>query len=381
MNNARNKKVIFFLPSLDMGGGERVVSELSQHFSDTISTTIVILENKVTYPYKGTLIPLDIPTPQSFFAKAYYILLGCLRFRRLIKKEHPDAVISLGILPNFINALVNRQGIIRVGNSLSQGYWGLRGRILKLVVPFLFKRVKKVVVISYGLQQDLIKNFGIPVSHITVIHNPIDIEKITELSKEPIEATYQHIFKHPVIINIGRLSEQKGQWHLLQAFHALKKTHPDAKLVILGEGYYEPYIKKVYHSLDLEKDVHFLGWQENPFKFLARSRIFVLSSLWEGLGNVIIEAMACGLPVISFDCPSGPRDILAPKSNPLRQTSTLEQSEFGILTPIGNEDVLTDAMTQLLSDDHLNKYYQTQSRLRAKDFSISHIINQYESLI
>ena len=121
---------------------------------------------------------------------------------------------------------------------------------------------------------------------------------------------FQELFSFPVVINVARLEEQKGQEYLIRSFVRIKKEIPLTKLVILGEGHLEHKLRDLAKGLGLEQDVVFLGWQKNPFKFLAYSKVFVLSSLWEGFPNTLLEAMALGLPVISTDCPSGPNEII-----------------------------------------------------------------------
>src|SRR5699024_8973667 len=144
------------------------------------------------------------------------------------------------------------------------------------------------------------------------IYNFYDIEKILELSKEPLTVQDAKIFENPTIVTVGRLAEQKGQWHLIRALNKVKKEIPDVKLIILGEGELEDYLKKLVNDYKLTENVHFLGFQKNPFKYITKSDMYVFPSLYEGFPNALAEGMVCGLPVISSDCESGPREILSP---------------------------------------------------------------------
>src|SRR5699024_11269619 len=133
---------------------------------------------------------------------------------------------------------------------------------------------------------------------IIVIHNFYDIKNIREDSIKKLSLKKQNIFKQPTIITSGRLSNQKGQWHLIRAFSKVKEKIPNAQLVILGKGDLKSKLIDITYKLKLENSIHFLGFQSNPFKYIAEADIFVLPSLYEGFPNALCEAMACGLPVI-----------------------------------------------------------------------------------
>jgi len=392
MKEIKSKQVIFLVPNLD-GGGGRVVSELTLNLPDSLQKIIVSFENKVNYPYKGELISLNVPLSKNFLAKLFNFLKGFVKFKKIIIKEKPDYVISFGNLQNIINILSTKKSIVRVDNPISESHRGFFEKIYPFLVKILFNRAKKIIVVSKGLEKELIKDFKIKEEKIKVIYNSIDIEKIKKLSEEPLEAEYQNIFEYPVIINIGSLIGQKGQWHLIRAFKEAKKRIKDLKLVILGIGELESYLRGLVKNLNLEEDVYFLGWQENPFKFLAKSKVFVLSSLWEGFGISILEAMACGLPVISSDCESGPREILAPDSNIDYQTKNIEYAQFGILAPVcerkfykaedpltKNEKILSQAIIEIFTDKELLDNLREKSRQRAEDFDIKKIIKEWDFL-
>ena len=150
--------------------------------------------------------------------------------------------------------------------------------------------------------------------------------------------------------------------------------------MILGKGELEESLKKVAKNSAAGKDIYFLGWQKNPFKFMARSKVFVLSSLWEGLPYVLLEAMACGLPVVSFDCNSGPREILTLNKNFSFQTQGIEYSSFGVLVKPGDKEKLAEAVVNILSDNKLKSELKKKSIKRAMDFDIKNIIKKWEFL-
>jgi len=377
------KKIIFLAPDLNIGGGEKVISELSLNLPNYIKKDIVLFKSRSfyqhTYPYSGELHFLDLPISKNFISRAYCFFLGIQRFKKLVKKNNPDWVISLGMPANFINILsCPSKSILRVDNFLSVSCRGLEGSIYKKLIKLLFKKSKKIISVSQGTANDLIKNFKVKKEKVKVIYNPIDVKKIENLAKKSVGEKYQKIFKYPVIINIGRLTEQKGQEHLIEAFKRTKKDIKNLKLIILGEGELEKNLKELTGNLGLEKDIYFLGWQKNPFKFLSRSKLFVFSSLWEGLGISILEAMACGVPVISTDCNSGPREILAPNTFFAKKAKDIEFAEYGILVPPQKEEKLSQAITKTLQDENLLNNLIKKSKQRSNDFGVKKIIKQWK---
>ncbi|HHT9158384.1 MAG TPA: glycosyltransferase [Candidatus Brocadiaceae bacterium] len=386
-------KIIFFIAHLSDGGAEKVLSELSCNFPNDIEQVIVLYEKKITYPYKGKLVSLDLPiTSLSFPDRIYKFIQRIFRFRKIVKMEKPDCVISFMEEANFINIMVSRNPIVTVHILQSINPKRLSSFIvIKLMISALYNRAK-VIAVSKGVRNDLIKKFGVKEEKVQVIYNPIGIEEIQKLSQENI---YDNKLENdiPVIVTSGRLTEQKGQWHLIRAFSEVRKRIP-CRLVIMGTGELDGYLRELTRELNLEDDVVFWGWQKNPYKYLANANVFVLSSLWEGFGIVLVEAMVCKLPVISTDCQSGPREILAPQSNGNNQINDIEYAEFGLLVPVCDgifykandpltkeESVLADAIVKVISDNKLSKHYSEMGLQRARDFNVNKIVEEYTLLL
>jgi len=230
----------------------------------------------------------------------------------------------------------------------------LWGFISKVAIKLLYHRAKKIVSVSQEAADDLVEHFGVTREKIQVLYNPIDIGKIQKLAEEPTDET---VFDGHVIITVGRLTKQKGHIHLLSAFREVKKAIPEAKLIVIGEG-------ELRSELEGQKDVHLLGWQENPYKFLRRANVFVLSSLWEGLPTVLLEALACELPIVSFDCKSGPREILA-------------DGKYGVLVPEKDEHKLAQEIVNILNDKDKQAEWGEKAKERAQDFRMDFIMNKW----
>lgn len=383
------KKIIFLIPTLSSGGGERVVSQLSLNLPDSIERMIVLFKNQISYPYKGRTVFLNIPLSNPLFFKIYYFFVALLRFRKIVKSEKPDYVISFGSPANIINIFSGAKSILRADTFFSSS----PRRIYKVLVKLFFNRAFKIICVSKVNAQDLIDNFKIKEEKVKVIYNPLDVNEIKNLSIEPIESEYQGVFKGSVIINAGRLTNEKNHKQLIRAFKGVKDEVSDARLVILGSGKLEAELKKMAIDLGVEKDVYFLGWQNNPFKFFAESKAFVLPSLREGLSCTTLEAMACGLPIISVDCKSGPREIIAPRTAIDKVTKGIERGDYGILTPpfdnekyeaekslTKSEEILKQAIVKVLTDRKLAQFLSQKSLERAMDFDVKKIIKEWKFL-
>ena len=240
-------KIIFLLPTLSAGGGERVASELSLGLPNSIEKIIVLFKKEISYPYKGRIISLDILKPSGILQKAICCFLGLLRFRKLVKKEKPNYVISFGHLPNLINifstclpAGMGAKSVVRIDNFYSSSCQGFGGKIYRILVRLLFNKADIIMPVSKESANDLVRNFKIKREKIKVIYNPLNIKEIERLAKEPLDKEYEDIFKNPVIINMGQMGKQKNQKDLIKAFKKIKEGIKNAKLVILGQGNLEP---------------------------------------------------------------------------------------------------------------------------------------------
>lgn len=389
----KNKKIIFFIPTLAIGGGERVVSQLSLGFNKDIEKIIVLFKEEISYPYDARIISLDVNFSGRLFSRIYNLTVGFLKFKSLVKREKPDYVISFGNSANIINILSGSRAIVRIDSFMSSACRNNWEKIYKFLIKILFKKSNKVITVSNGVANDLVENFKVPREKIIVIYNPINLKEIRRLSVDSLEEKYNSIFKNLVIINVGRLSEPKGQWHLIKSFKLVKEKIKDAKLVILGGGKLEFELKKLAKEMGLTDDIFFLGWKDNPFKYLAKAKVFVLSSLWEGFGNVIVEAMACGLPIVSTDCKSGPREIISPEMDLKKEIKENYYGKFGVLVPAFNlddkiiaddiieeEKKMAEAIVKIIFDKNLCEELKNNSLQRAEEFDVKNIIKEWDFL-
>ncbi len=297
-----------------------------------------------------------------------YNLLS-LEFVKYIKKEKPNIILSVLIPANIISLLSKihlgqfLRIIISERNTITSLLKNKTDRNIWLsLISELYPKSNGIIAVSYGVANDLLKILNGCEGKIKVIYNPVSIEEILEKSKEPINHPF---FKEkvPVILSCGRLHPQKDFTTLIKAFSILCKNI-DARLIILGKGSEKMKLKKLIRELGIEEKVDLPGFVLNPYPYMKNASVFVLSSIYEGLSNVIIEALACGCPVVSTDCPSGPREIL-------------ENGKYGKLVPVKDYQKLAQAIL-----DTINNPPNPQFLIkRAMDFSSDLIIQEYIKFI
>jgi glycosyltransferase involved in cell wall biosynthesis len=225
----------------------------------------------------------------------------------------------------------------------------------------------KVVFVSKGACEAGQRRLRLRDEMTTVIHNPIVGSELTKASQEPVHhAWFNERDDRPIVMGVGRLTSQKGFRYLLRAFQRIRESRP-SRLMLVGDGEDRGSLAMLARELGVEEDVAFLGFQPNPHKFLARADVFVLPSLWEGLGMVLVEAMACDTPVVATRCPSGPEEIVT-------------DGVDGLLVPPADADALADAILRVLTNRTLARKLSAAGRQRAEDFRVERAVQQYEQL-
>ena len=372
------KKIAIFINSLESGGAERVVSNLLNLWSKEYDCYLILIHNYKFYELdkRVKIISLEEPKELSGFVKLLRLPILAYKLSKIIQENKFDKVISFLTRANYINVLSNifikHQTIIneRAMPSLQYQY-GLNGKINRFLIKSLYPKADLCLSNSYGNMMDLKNNFN--VIKLSYIHNPFNIEMIEKMSKEEIEIKKKRF----TFVTVGRLDKGKNHKLIIDAIRDI-----DADLWIIGDGNLKEELQKYIKELSLNDKVYLLGKKENPFAYISKTDCFVFASNHEGFPNVLIEALACGLPIISTDCQSGPREILALNSDVSFQLKDkIELAEYGVLAPIKNVGKLKEAMDLMINDEQIRTNYKEKAKQRANDFRIDKIIKQYEEII
>lgn len=413
--NAMPKNIMILIPTLTDGGGERVAADLSLELTRAghkIFLTLFDGNQGQDYKYNGKLINLNLPAHGNYLVKIITFIKRILAVRKLKKGHKIEVTISFMEAANHVNLLskINDQIIISIHTSLSSNYSGLLSAIYRIFIKITYNhKTDSIVTVSNGIKNDLIENFSIKKNLVHTIYNGINLDNIKQNAQEPLDEKYHELFlTKEIFITAGRLTEAKGQWHLLKVFSEYKKTGGQEKLIILGDGELYERLMKLANGLNLstysfrenkeitvDYDVYFLGFLKNPFKFFKAAKIFICSSLYEGFGNTLVEAMACGTPVISADCDFGPREILTANNKDVsKKTKTIEKVEYGYLLPVFDkkwrkantpisetEKIWINALQQLSENHNSLKQYSQISHQRATDFSKEKTMQRWIKII
>ena len=225
-----------------------------------------------------------------------------------------------------------------------------------------------------------------------MIYNGLDIPRIRERASEELsEREERSLYGRKLIVSVGRMTQQKGQWHLLKAVRKLRENGLPVLLLILGDGELRPALEEGVMTLGLSDSVSMPGFVENPYKYMARADLVVMSSVFEGFSNVILEALACGTPVISTDHETGAREILAPGTDYRKKiTDRIDECSYGILVPVceggmdgnwetisGEETLLAEAIERILTEEALKERYRRAACARAEQLSIASVCRQW----
>lgn len=360
------KKILFFLFSLSGGGAERTVVNIINNLDNKKYDKLLVLASSKNNDYID-LLNNDI---RIIYLNSIKLRYSLLKLIRCINKEKPNLLFSTINANNIILLLArllsfrNIPTIVREANNRTQS--GTVTGLNKIVTFILYNYIStKVVALSEGVKNDLVKNFNVKKDKIKVIYNPVEIYKINELSKERIN-DFHRDNKEKIIISVGRLVEQKDYATLIKSFWKVSKKL-NARLIILGKGHKKNELINLCNKLKIEDKVLFLGFKKNPYKYMKNADLFVLSSKWEGFGHVIVEAMSLGIPVISTDCKSGPSEIIG-------------VNKYGILVPTENVDELGENIKLLLCEESLLNKYARKGYKRAFDFEATTIIKKYDRL-
>jgi glycosyltransferase involved in cell wall biosynthesis len=323
-----------FLPTLEGGGAEKVMVNLINGFCKRGYAVDVVLAQA-----RGAYLTQLPPQARVVDLQATRVLYALKPLVKYLRSARPLAMMSAMDHCNVIALLAKRiagtatRTVISVHSNFTMNN-AKSGSVLALLAKFwvrpFYHRADRIVAVSTGVAEDLCSSLSLPRQQVEVIHNPVVTPELYRLAAEPVHHPWFASSGTPVILAVGRLNSAKGFDTLIRAF-AMARQQQAVRLLILGEGEERSSLERLAEQLGVRQDLQLPGFVANPFAFMRACSLFVLSSRWEGFGNVLAEALACGASVISTDCPSGPAEIL-------------ENGRFGQLVPVDNAGALAGAI-------------------------------------
>lgn len=336
------KKIALFMPYGSVGGMERVAFSFYQYYKkrnyQVIGVKIVGKQSDIINFGEDEVVlsSRDFNEYSKFERLKFYSSIPG-QLAKIIKSQEIDYTISFGDMANCFSALTGTKekkiASIHAVKSIEMANNSLMDRFFKLSYKTIYKKLWKVVCISHAIKDDLINNFNYKFDNLEVIYNPHDIESISLLSKDSLDNEVEEaLFKDDVILFLGRLTVQKSPWHLINAY-SISKYKDHTKLVFIGDGNQDvvDFLDAQVEDLGLKEHIHFLGRRNNPYKYLIRSKILAMSSLYEGTPNVIVEAIALNIPVISSNCTDGIKEMMI--SSESKKIEDFILTDSGIITP------------------------------------------------
>ena len=331
--------ISIFLRCLYSGGAERVLLNLARGFvQQGLKVDMVLAASS------GSLLKQLPPEIRLIDLKAESKIAILPRLVEYLRAENPSSMLAALHYPCEIALLAKR--IARVSTKIvvsEHNHLSLEAkripqlsvRLTPLAARLLYPLADGIVSVSQGVKEDLVKVTNLPKKRVDLIYNPVITPELFVKAREKVNHPWFQAEKPPVILAVGRLHQQKDYPTLLRAFVRVRQIRP-CRLVILGEGPEKDNLNNLINELGIQKDVRMLGFVDNPYAYMANSRVFVLSSAWEGFGNVIAEALAVGTPVVSTNCKSGPAEIL-------------KNGKYGELIPVGDTKAMAEAILKVLS--------------------------------
>lgn len=361
------QKFALFLPSLTGGGAERIFVTLANSFVARGIHIDLVLANAFGNYFSLLDKKINVINLQS--SSVFFSLFKLIKY---LRTEKPDILLSAVENANTLAIIAKKLSATSIPIIITEhSNWSqvlsnqppLKEKMLFQISRNVYPLADKVVTVSNGIRTELLKTINLDPQQVVCIYNPVIPRNLPILAEMQVVHPWLSNKEWPVIISVGRLAKEKDFKTLILAYQNAKKLKY-CRLIILGEGPERKNLQATIHRLGLQNDIDLPGFVENPFAWISKSDLFVLSSLYEGLPTVLIEAMACGTPVISTDCISGPAEIL-------------ENGKFGDLVPVGNADALAAAIVKNLSTAQSN----VNLKLRANAFSIDSATDAYQELI
>lgn len=364
------KRILIFRPTLGSGGADRVTTTLLKHLDRArfrIELALVRVEGPFVADVPSDVVVHDLGVPR--LARAVPALA------RLLRRTRPDIVFSTASAANPIASIAHGLARSRARLVLSERNAFFRGRpddlkqrIEVQLKRWTYPRADVVTAVSQGVGDQLVAALSLPPDRVQVVYNPMVDLDLAPSSRVPVDHQWFADASVPVIVACARLVAQKDYPSLLEAFRQIRQ-HTPARLFVLGDGPLRRQLVDLAGTMGLGDHVHFHGFDKNPFRFMARARLLMHASITEGLPGALIQAMACGTPVVSTDCDFGPREVI--------QAPGVD----GILTPVGRPALLAEAALSLLRDPARRERMAQAAQQSAQRFTVEASLARYTTAL
>ncbi|MDD1782449.1 glycosyltransferase [Enterovibrio sp. ZSDZ35] len=381
------KRITIFTTDLYQGGVAESTRKLSNFLMENHDVDLIVYDSTpVNHKVNcSRIIHFNLPLSANFCnSKFHYIykkifrypalLIAIIKLVAYVKKNKPEIVYSMTYIPNIVNVLSSFFTSNKTKIILSERQDPSKdlkdGSLISMIVKWLYPYCDRVHANSFEMITAIKNFYDLPLEKIYHLDNFFCLDEIKILSEEKLETELEDMFKrNKVLITSGRLSRQKGQWHLIDFMNRINSNKELYHLVILGDGEMRDFLEVRVSDNGLSNTVHFFGNVSNPHKYISKSHAFIFPSIWESFGNSLVEAMALGIPVISTECESGPGYIIGNGKFGLSLGRVNENHKI-----ISSMDVDTICeKVKLLDDIDIYMDYKSRSLNRSLDFDVIHL--------
>jgi len=358
------KRIAIFVKYLSVGGVQKIMVRLANEFADRGHKVDLVLAKG-----EGPLARDVSPDVRIVALESHRMWWALPNLMRYLSRTKPDTLLAAGWQVNLIAtwagllSLTSFRLVLSVHSNITQqsensDVW--YAPYNPLAVKIFYPIADAIVVVSGGILDDLSTISSAVAENGQVVYNPVVDQNLLAKSREDVShpwfAPEENV---PVLLGVGRFGPEKNFALLLRAFAEVSRDR-EVRLVMVGDGEERDRLEQLTRKMGVQSRVDFVGFEENPYKYMARASLLVMSSRFEGFGSVLVEALACGCPIVSTDCPSGPREIL-------------EEGRWGRLVPVDDQEALVEAINESLNEEHDPE----RLRQRAMDFSVDKAVDNY----
>lgn len=367
-------QIVILKESLCLGGTERSAANISRALAQTHDVTVAVYDgSKTVYSHGGELVDFHLPPKNNILAKVLNNILRKNKCQKLVKERKIDVLYQFTSISNPLTYWKEKNCKKVISARDFRAMQEEHGKYRKALA-----NSDGMICNSNYLREFYLSEYPEDKEKVFTVYNIIDCEEIRRQAKESVEPEFEAFLeRHPqTVVSVGRFCKEKGFEYLMESLAKARETNENLGFVLVGDGTYLDKYQEVIARFGLGEHIYMTGFQENPYKYMARCSCYVLSSLSEGFPNVLAEAMALGLPVIATNCYSGPAEILRNDGDYEAVFDTYQLCDYGVIVPrFGENDhenaivQMAKAMLDLLNDESLMKKYSALAAERAACFS------------